>query len=118
MIENNQKISPSDFSFTLVDKPSSSTAKSAGHKNIMDHLPAPLGLHSLSPSFTLSSQQKEIPLYNSSVSSIESSSKDESPNVVRLKKGNCGMSVSVEHDEVRQQRRMPYSVRKIGKEVR
>ncbi|CAG9535160.1 unnamed protein product [Cercopithifilaria johnstoni] len=119
VIRNNRKISPSDFSFTLVDKPSSSVIKNVevdALKKIVDCLPAPLGCRSSSPSFTLSPQKREIPSCNSSVSSIEGGSKDESGNFMRFKEGSCGVSDLVKHREVHQQRRMPYSIRKAEKE--
>ncbi|VBB35088.1 unnamed protein product, partial [Acanthocheilonema viteae] len=116
MIKNNQKISPSDFSFNLVDKPSLSAVKTVqvdAMKKVVDRLPEPLGCHSSSPSFTLFLQKREISSYNSSISGV---AKDESRTSVRIKKESCGMSGSIERRGVHQHRRIPYSLRKAGKE--
>lgn len=104
MIRNNQKVSPSDFSFTLVDKPLSSveTMQVAA-------------CHSSSPPFTPFPQESGI---SSCINlSTEGGSKDESQDFVRFKKRSCGVSGLIEQREV-QQRRIPYSIRKAGKEVR
>uniref|UniRef100_A0A1I7VC22 PINc domain-containing protein n=1 Tax=Loa loa TaxID=7209 RepID=A0A1I7VC22_LOALO len=114
-----QKISPSDFSFTLVDKPSSSAVETmlvTASKKVMECSPVPSECHSSSPSFTFISQKREISSYDGSVSSTLTAGKNQSRNFIRSKKGSCGTSGSVAHHEVHQWRSIPYSVRKAGKE--
>ncbi|VDK72635.1 unnamed protein product [Litomosoides sigmodontis] len=89
----NQKVSPSDFSFTLVDRPLLSTAETVQIA----------ACDSSSSSFTRFPQQREI------------SSSYEPRDFVRFKKRSCGVPGLVEQREV-QQRRAPYSIRKVGKE--
>uniref|UniRef100_A0A0R3RXS3 WW domain-containing protein n=1 Tax=Elaeophora elaphi TaxID=1147741 RepID=A0A0R3RXS3_9BILA len=118
MTRSTQKIP--NFSFALDDKPSSSvveTVQIAAFKEVVDHLPGPRQCHSSSPSFTFFPQKTGISSYNSSVSLTVGGDKNKFPrNFIRSKKGSCGASSSVEHHEVHQQRRIPYSIRKTGKE--
>lgn len=116
---NTQKITPADFSFTIVDKPSSSAVKTmqvAVPKKAVDRLRASPKCHSSSPSSTLIPQTRETSSYIGSVSSV-AGGKDESRNFIRRKKGSCGASSSAEHREVHQLRSVPYSNRKVEKEV-
>ncbi|VDM08853.1 unnamed protein product [Wuchereria bancrofti] len=112
MRDASQEISPSDFSFTLIDKPSSSTVQTVQittPKKVVDCLPASLECNSSSPSFTF------IPQKNS-FSSLLEAGKNEFRNFICHKKATCEVSDLVEKRETHQPRLIPYSFRKTRKE--
>ncbi|VDO36942.1 unnamed protein product [Brugia timori] len=114
MRDASQKISPSDFSFTLTDKdkPSSSTVKTTqitAARKVVGNLLAPLECHhSSSPSFTF------IPQKNS-FSSLLAAGEKEFQNFMCYKKASYEVS---EKRETHQPRLIPYSFRKAKKEAK
>uniref|UniRef100_A0A915PPY0 PIN domain-containing protein n=1 Tax=Setaria digitata TaxID=48799 RepID=A0A915PPY0_9BILA len=113
-----QKMSPSDFSFTITDKPSSSITETAMQvttpEEVVDYLPALFGYRSSSPSFTFVPKKEDLSLYNASFPLAKDNGKfkKEFCDFLEHKRGIRGARSLTEHHGTRE---MPYSIQKAGR---